>query len=168
MRFFEFHIARIPLKRYAYNYSSSNYGSSRVFAVGPGDRGSIPGWVLPKTQKMVLDAALLSIQQQFCVVARTPLFSGGGGLLVFLFCYIFNFIHTLTRARVHTHTHTQIFIYIYICIWISIKKFCWSNERKSKYFLKMNRSTWGFISNSFISLQHVFLVFYTVFKKWKY
>ena len=35
---------------------------SRVFANGPGDRGSIPGRVLPKTQKMVLDAALLNTQ----------------------------------------------------------------------------------------------------------
>ena len=29
---------------------------------GPGDRSSIPGRVIPKTQKMVLDAALLSTQ----------------------------------------------------------------------------------------------------------
>ena len=35
---------------------------SRVFTNGPGDWGSIPGWVIPKTQKMVLDAALLSTQ----------------------------------------------------------------------------------------------------------
>ena len=33
---------------------------NRVFANGPGDRGSIPGWVIPKTQK--LDAALLNTQ----------------------------------------------------------------------------------------------------------
>ena len=33
---------------------------SRVFANGPGDRGSIPGRVITKTQKMVLDAALLN------------------------------------------------------------------------------------------------------------
>ena len=33
-----------------------------VFANGPGDHGSIPGWVIPKTQKMVLDATLLSTQ----------------------------------------------------------------------------------------------------------
>ena len=32
----------------------------RVFANGPGDLGSIPGRVIPKTQKMVLDASLLS------------------------------------------------------------------------------------------------------------
>ena len=30
----------------------------RVFANGPGHLGSIPGWVIPKTQKMVLDASL--------------------------------------------------------------------------------------------------------------
>ena len=35
---------------------------SRMFANGLGDRGSIPGQVIPKTQKMVLDAALLSTQ----------------------------------------------------------------------------------------------------------
>ena len=35
---------------------------SRVFANGPGDRGSIPGRVIQKTQKMVLDAALLNTQ----------------------------------------------------------------------------------------------------------
>ena len=35
---------------------------SRAFAIGPGDRSSIPGRVIPKTQKIVLDAALLSTQ----------------------------------------------------------------------------------------------------------
>ena len=33
----------------------------RVFANGPGDLGLIPGRVIPKTLKMVLDASLLSI-----------------------------------------------------------------------------------------------------------
>ena len=35
---------------------------SRVFSNGPEDRGSIPGRVKPKTQKMVLDAVLVSTQ----------------------------------------------------------------------------------------------------------
>ena len=35
---------------------------SRVFASGPGDRSSIPGRVIPKTQKMELDSALLNNQ----------------------------------------------------------------------------------------------------------
>ena len=34
----------------------------RVFTNGLGDQGSIPGQVIPKTQKMVLDAALLNTQ----------------------------------------------------------------------------------------------------------
>ena len=32
----------------------------RVFTNGPGDLGSIPGRVIPKTQKMVLDVSLLN------------------------------------------------------------------------------------------------------------
>ena len=34
----------------------------RVFTNGPGDRGSILGWVIPKTQKMVFDTSLLNTQ----------------------------------------------------------------------------------------------------------
>ena len=34
----------------------------RVFSNGPGDLGSIPGRVIPKTLKMVLDASLLNTQ----------------------------------------------------------------------------------------------------------
>ena len=35
---------------------------SRVFTNDLGDLGLIPGWVIPKTQKMVLDATLLNVQ----------------------------------------------------------------------------------------------------------
>ena len=35
---------------------------SRVSANGPVDRGSIPGHVIPKTKKMVLDAASFCTQ----------------------------------------------------------------------------------------------------------
>ena len=35
----------------------------RVFANGPGDQGSIPGRVIPKTLKMVFDTSLLDTQQ---------------------------------------------------------------------------------------------------------
>ena len=34
-----------------------------MFANGPGDLGSIPGRVTPKTLKMVLDTSLLNTQQ---------------------------------------------------------------------------------------------------------
>ena len=36
------------------------YILGRVFANGPGDLGSIPGRVIPKTLKMVLDTSLLN------------------------------------------------------------------------------------------------------------
>ena len=35
---------------------------SRVFVNAPEDQGSIPGRVIPKAQKIVLDVTLLSIQ----------------------------------------------------------------------------------------------------------
>ena len=36
---------------------------NKVFANGPEDRGSIPGQVIPMTQKIVLDVTLLNTQQ---------------------------------------------------------------------------------------------------------
>ena len=35
---------------------------SKVFTYGLGDWGSIPGWVIPKTRKMVLNATLFNTQ----------------------------------------------------------------------------------------------------------
>ena len=35
---------------------------NRAFTNGPGDQGSIPGRDIPKTQKMVLEAALFNTQ----------------------------------------------------------------------------------------------------------
>ena len=44
---------------------------SRVFANGPGDLGSIPGCVIPKTLKMVLDTSLLNTQQyKVCIKGK--------------------------------------------------------------------------------------------------
>ena len=39
------------------------YRVGRVFANGPGDLGSNPGHVIPRTLKMVLDTSLLNTQQ---------------------------------------------------------------------------------------------------------
>ena len=36
---------------------------SRVFTIGPGDLGSIPSRIIPKTLKIVLDTSLLNTQQ---------------------------------------------------------------------------------------------------------
>ena len=43
----------------------------RVFANGPGDLGSIPGRVIPKTLKMVLDTSLLNTQRyKVCIEGK--------------------------------------------------------------------------------------------------
>ena len=43
----------------------------RVFASGPGDLGSIPGHVLPKTLEMVLDTSLLNAKQyKVCIKGK--------------------------------------------------------------------------------------------------
>ena len=43
----------------------------RVFSNGPGDLGSIPGCVIPKTLKMVLDTSLLNTQQyKVCIESK--------------------------------------------------------------------------------------------------
>ena len=56
------YILLIPLKGLHILVSPDIGLGVRVFANGPGDLGSIPGRVIPKTQKMVLDASLLSTQ----------------------------------------------------------------------------------------------------------
>ena len=35
----------------------NNTENIKKFANGLGDRGSFPGWVIPKTQKMILDTS---------------------------------------------------------------------------------------------------------------
>ena len=47
---------------YTVFYLPDHWLRGSVFVNGPGDQGSISGWVIPKTQKMVLDSSLLNIQ----------------------------------------------------------------------------------------------------------
>ena len=43
----------------------------RVFANGPGDLGSFPGHIIPKTLKMVLDTSLLNTQKyKVCITGK--------------------------------------------------------------------------------------------------
>ena len=44
----------------------------RVFANGLGDQGSIPGQVIPKTQKMLLDAAFLNTKHYKVKIKSNP------------------------------------------------------------------------------------------------
>ena len=47
---------------YIYYNCRDHWPNGRVFANGSGDRGSISGQVIPKTQKWVLDPCLLNTQ----------------------------------------------------------------------------------------------------------
>ncbi len=82
------------------NYKLTNHISlmGRVFANGPGDSGSIPGRVIPKTFKMVLDTSLLNTQQ-----------------------YKVRNKGKVPHAHTHTHTHTHTHINIYIIFIIKLR-----------------------------------------------
>ena len=54
---------------------------SRVFANGLGDWGSIPGQVIPKTKKMVLDATLLN-NQHYMVRIKGKWNNPGNGVVL--------------------------------------------------------------------------------------
>ena len=54
------HLLLLKFKGYIYRHIAL---VGRVFANGPGDLGSIPGRIIPKTLKMVLDTSLLNTQQ---------------------------------------------------------------------------------------------------------
>ena len=51
----------------------------RLFADGPGDLGSIPGHVIPKTLKVVLDTSLFNTQQ-YKVLSRVKWSNPGKGV----------------------------------------------------------------------------------------
>ena len=124
---------------------------SWVFANDPGDRGSNPGQVIPKTQKMVLDATLLNTQhyklwikgkversRQGVTPSPTPWCSSYwkgslrvafdyGHQLYFYFIYVYIYTHT------HTHTHTHTFSYV--CLFKNHRTFLFYDPM---FFLKFS------------------------------
>ena len=109
----------------------------RVFANGPGDLGSIPGRVIPKTQKIVLDASLLStqhykvgikgkVEQSRKGVAPSPThwcssyrkgslwvtLDYGRQLYLLIYIYIYIYIYSII--------YIYIYIYIYICVCVRV------------------------------------------------
>ena len=113
----------------------------RVFANRPVDLGSIPGRVIPKIQKMVLDASLLNtqhykvrikgkVEQSREGVAPSPWCSSyrkgnlrvtldyGRQLYFHLYIYIIIIQNILIRIYTYLYLHTH--TYIYICIYIII------------------------------------------------
>ena len=63
---------------------------SRVFTNGPGDQGSILGRVIPKIQKMVLDASLFNTQVCVCVC-----------VCVYIYIYIYIYIYVIFPTYEH-------------------------------------------------------------------
>ena len=59
---FKKYISSLFQKEHILMKSFRNKDEISMFAYGPGGKGSIPGRVIPKTQKMALDAALLNTQ----------------------------------------------------------------------------------------------------------
>ena len=51
-------LIRIQSFKTTYSAKLAHRPSGRVFTIGAGDWGSIPGQVIPKTQKIVLDTSL--------------------------------------------------------------------------------------------------------------
>ena len=98
---------------------------SRVFANGPWDRGSIPGQVIPKSQKTVLDAVLLNTQHNKLrikgKVEQSREWSGTlSYILVLLLLKREPLVHLgLTSLTLLTYVYIYIYIYIYInmCVW---------------------------------------------------
>ena len=91
---------------------------SRVFAKGQGDWGSIPGQVIPKTQKMVLDAALLNkcSKQQY----------------IHMHIYAF-------KQILHTYTYTYTHMYIYICVCVCVHIYIFRNINLRKRVTSFDR-----------------------------
>ena len=122
----------------------------RVFANGPGDLGSIPGRVIPKTQKMVLDAILLNTQH-YKVLSRVKWSNPGKGVapsptpwcssnrkgilrvtfdygcqiyFYFIFIYIYIYLYIYILSSTDSFPFNQIYIYTYIYIYIYIYIYC--------------------------------------------
>ena len=112
------------------------YLVGRVSTNSPGDLGSIPCRVIPKTYKMVLDTSLLNTQH-YKVLSRIKWSNPEKGVtpssiprcsnywkgnLQVALDYGRQLYFLYSHTHTHTHTHTHIYIYIYIwgkCKYIS-------------------------------------------------
>ena len=103
----------------------------RVFANGLGGLGSVPGCVIPRTLKMVLDTSLLNIQRcKVCIKVKveqsrerssaspTPRCSSywKGSLLVALNygCQLYVYISLSLSLSIYIYIYI---IYIYVCVY---------------------------------------------------
>ena len=95
----------------------------RVFTSGPRDRGSIPGRVIPKAQKIVLDASLLNTQHYKGIKGKVEQSREGSNTPPQHLCVVANekgaFGSPLTMvSQLYFYTYIHIYIYIYIYIYM--------------------------------------------------
>ena len=85
----------------------------RVFANDPGDWGSIPGHVIPKTKKIVLDASLLNTQHSK-VWIKSKLSNPGKGVVPYPTPQCSNYWKRSLQVTLDYGLYIYIYIYIYI------------------------------------------------------
>ena len=112
------------------NESSNMYFFSFLPFYGLGDRGSIPGRIIPKTQKMVLDNSLLNTQQyKIRIEGKVEQTRERSSALPYTSVYLFKRepsgrprlwspnLHIFCQIQLtFPHTHTYIYIYICVCV----------------------------------------------------
>ena len=128
---------------------------SRVFANGPGDLGSIPGRVIPKTLKMVLDTSLLSTQQyKVCIKGKVEQSRERSSALPYTsLSKLFkrepsgDFWRQLPTLL--TYLYVYISKYIYICIYIyRLGDTAWVIYSKVSAFVWLKKA-WGCTQKAF-------------------
>ena len=115
----------------------------RVFTNGPGDLGSIPSRVIPKTQKMVLDAILLNTQH-YKYVSRVKWSNPGKGVTPSPTLWCSSYRKGSLRVTLDYGRHLY-FYYIYLmtatlnlCMTITTSFCC-------KSMISSNTCVWNFL-----------------------
>ena len=97
----------------------------RVFANAPGDLGSIPGRVIPKTLKMVLDTSLLNTQQYKVHIKgkRPPLHLGVVAIKKGAFWLPSTTVANFTFTYSSFESMNKGFNVFFLCLWMLKKYF---------------------------------------------
>ena len=149
-----------------------------VFANGPEDQGSIPGRVIPKTLKMVLDTSMLNTQHYKVRIKGKVAIEKGAFwspsttvtnfifYLLYLCIYIYTFMCVCACIYINPTNHISIYVciqgctYICLCIYVCIcgytcviysKEFSFPTLQASSTSSKRNRT--GFMANAWGDLK---------------
>ena len=87
----------------------------RVFTNGPRDQGSIPGWVIPKTKKMVLDTSLLNTQH-YKVWNKSKWSNPGNNVAPFPTPWCSSYWKVILTVSLDSGWPTYIHVCMYVCI----------------------------------------------------